>query len=168
MAGPIGKLLIQVHPATFMLMDMSYPKEMVPLNDKDLISLGGNHTVDEVQGEKRLFVYRVNAPTSWESSISTENSTISTVNATQCDPGAGTDAEGESDTSVDILASVDKYEENLDPATLLTEKEIKKEPADKNPKNIKPKEKPKPKSKQEPIPKVNKESKPIVKTAEKS
>ena len=34
-------------------------KEMVPLNDKDLISLGGNHTVDEVQGEKRLFVYRL-------------------------------------------------------------------------------------------------------------
>ena len=32
---------------------------MVPLNDKDLISLGGNHTVDEVQGEKRLFVYRL-------------------------------------------------------------------------------------------------------------
>merc|ERR1712008_599142 len=119
-------------------------------------------------GEKRLFVYRVNAPTSWESSISTENSTISTVNATQCDPGAGTDAEGESDTSVDILASVDKYEEELNPATLLTEKEIKKEPEDKNPKNVKPKEKPKPKSKQEAIPKVNKESKPIVKTAEKS
>ena len=34
-------------------------KEMVPLNDKDLISLGGNHAVDEVQGEKRLFVYRL-------------------------------------------------------------------------------------------------------------
>ena len=37
-------------------------KEMVPLNDKDLISLGGNHTVDEVQGEKRLFVYRLIIP----------------------------------------------------------------------------------------------------------
>ena len=81
---------------------------------------------------------------------------------------AGTDAEGESDTSEDILASVDKYEESLDPATLLTEKEIKKEPEDKNPKNVKPKSKPKPKSKQEVIPKVKKESKPVVKTAEKS
>ena len=38
---------------------------------------------------KIINLYRVNAPTSWESSISTENSTISTVNATQCDPGAG-------------------------------------------------------------------------------
>jgi len=149
-------------------------KEMVPLNDKDLISLGGNHTVDEVQGEKRLFVYRVNAPTSWENSA--VDTAISTINSTQCDPGAGTDAEGESDTSVDILASLDKYEEELNPAMLLTEKEIKKEPEDKDPKNFKPKEKPKPKSKQETMPKATKESKPEVrldskpevKTAEKS
>ena len=87
----------------------------------------------------------------------------------------GTDAEEESDASEDILAAVDKYEDNLDPATLLTEKEIKKEPEDKKPKNVKPKAKPKPKSKQEVIPKVKteskpvmkKESKPVVKSAEK-
>ena len=79
----------------------------------------------------------------------------------------GTDAEGDSDASEDILASVDKYEESIDPATLLTEKEIKKEPVDKNPKNVKPKAKPKPKSKQEVIPKVKKESKPIVKKESK-
>ena len=80
----------------------------------------------------------------------------------------GTDAEGESDTSADILASLDKYEEELNPAALLTEKEIKKEPEDKNPKIVKSKEKPKPKSKQEAVTKVEKESKPVVKTAEKS
>ena len=78
----------------------------------------------------------------------------------------GTDPEEESDDSVDILASLDKYEEALNPATLLTEKEIKKEPEEKDVKNVKPKGKPKPKSKQEGISKVKKELKPLVKTAE--
>ena len=33
---------------------------------RDLISLGGNHSIHDVTGQKRMFLYRLNAPTIWE------------------------------------------------------------------------------------------------------
>ena len=45
-------------------------KEMVPMNDKDLISLGGNHTASEAYGQKRMFLYQCHAPTNWANSSS--------------------------------------------------------------------------------------------------
>merc|ERR1712008_568868 len=62
-------------------------QEMVPLNDRDLISLGGNHEINDVTGQKRMFLYRIHAPTVWDN---VELSQLDPCGITQLDPNAET------------------------------------------------------------------------------
>ena len=40
--------------------------EFVPLNDNDLISIGGNNTETQARGNKKIFLYRIKAPLKWD------------------------------------------------------------------------------------------------------
>ena len=49
--------------------------EFLPLNDKDVISIGGNYSLIEASGDKRIFLYEINAPHNCDSdATSVENS----------------------------------------------------------------------------------------------
>ena len=46
--------------------------EFLPLNDKDLISIGGNYSLIEASGDKRIFLYQINAPLNYDSGKTTD------------------------------------------------------------------------------------------------
>ena len=41
-------------------------RQFVPLNDNDLISVGGNNTSTQARGNKKIFLYRIKAPLKWD------------------------------------------------------------------------------------------------------
>ena len=41
-------------------------RQFVPLNDNDLISVGGNNTPSQARGNKKIFLYRIKAPLKWD------------------------------------------------------------------------------------------------------
>ena len=41
--------------------------EFFPLNDKDVISIGGNYSLIEASGDKKIFLYEINAPQNYDS-----------------------------------------------------------------------------------------------------
>ena len=38
---------------------------VVPLNDNDLVSIGGNHTLSEANENNNIFLYCIKAPLKW-------------------------------------------------------------------------------------------------------
>ena len=47
--------------------------KFLPLNDKDVISIGGNYSLNEASGDKRIFLYEINAPQNCDSAKTTES-----------------------------------------------------------------------------------------------
>ena len=47
--------------------------EFLPLNDKDVISIGGNYSLIEASGDKKIFLYEINAPQNYDSAKTTES-----------------------------------------------------------------------------------------------
>ena len=39
--------------------------EFVPLNENDLVSVGGNHSLSQARGNKKIFLYRIKVPLKW-------------------------------------------------------------------------------------------------------
>ena len=65
-------------------------EEFIPLNDNDLISIGGNYTIEsarrtntEKKDNKRAYLYRIKAPKCWDSDYEDSDED----QATQADPG---------------------------------------------------------------------------------
>ena len=54
------------------------------LNDNDLICIGGNHTIIQAQGAKKIFLYRIKAPNVWDSENVQQNE--SQVDSAQVTP----------------------------------------------------------------------------------
>ena len=52
---------------------MVQKNEFLPLNDKDVISIGGNYSLNEASGDKRIFLYEINAPQNCDSAKTTES-----------------------------------------------------------------------------------------------
>ena len=46
--------------------------EFFPLNDKDVISNGGNYSLIEASGDKKIFLYEINEPQNYDSAKTPE------------------------------------------------------------------------------------------------
>ena len=54
--------------------------EFFPLNDKDVISIGGNYSLIEASGDKKIFLYEINAPQNYDSANTPESESEGILN----------------------------------------------------------------------------------------
>ena len=50
--------------------------EFFPLNDKDVISIGGNYNSIQASGDKKIFLYQINAPLNYDSGNTKSEGTL--------------------------------------------------------------------------------------------
>merc|ERR1711981_137050 len=90
-------------------------KEFIPLNDNDLISIGGNYTIEsarrtnsEKKDNKRAYLYRIKAPKCWDSDYedSDEDQVTQAYPGTPPTPPPGNESDGEE--SEDFLNDEDE------------------------------------------------------------